>query len=92
MAHKIMKQYSISQADLMEEEDKITRAERGGMSTVNIWPAKESSRGKHQSWVSDLVSAIQLFFDCSAYSSIFRITSSGLSTGSWGIRFQLNGI
>ena len=70
MAHKIMKQYSISQADLMEEEDNIARAQRGGMSTVNIWQAKEGSRVKHQLWVSDLVSAIQKFFDCSAYSTI----------------------
>ena len=70
MAHKIMKQYSISQAELMEEEDKITRAERGGMSTVNIWPAKEGALVKHQCWVKDLVCAIRKFFDCSAYSTI----------------------
>lgn len=70
MAHKIMKQYSISQAELMEEEDKIARAERGGMSTVNIWPAKEGAHVKHQVWVTDLVSAIHMFFDCSAYSTV----------------------
>ncbi|CAD6574407.1 MAG: hypothetical protein ASARMPREDX12_006579 [Alectoria sarmentosa] len=70
MAHKIMKQYSISQAELMEEEDKIARAERGGMSTVNIWPAKEGAHVKHQVWVKDLVSAIRMFFDCSAYSTV----------------------
>ncbi|CAF9928412.1 MAG: hypothetical protein ALECFALPRED_004052 [Alectoria fallacina] len=70
MAHKIMKQYSISQAELIEEEDKIARAERGGMSTVNIWPAKEGAHLKHQVWVKDLVSAFQMFFDCSAYSTV----------------------
>lgn len=70
MAHKIMKQYSISQAELMEEEDKTARAERGGMSTVNIWHAKEGAPVKHQCWVRDLVCAIRKFFDCSAYSTI----------------------
>ncbi len=70
MAHKIMKQYSISQAELMEEEDKIARAERGGMSTVNLWPAKEGAPVRHQCWARDLVCAIRKFFDCSAYSTI----------------------
>ena len=71
MAHKIMKQYHIGQAELMEEEDKTARAERGGISTVNIWPAKEGALVKHQAWVNDLVCAIRKFFDCSAYSTIF---------------------
>ena len=35
-ATEIMKQYHIGQAELMEEEDKTARAERGGISTVNI--------------------------------------------------------
>lgn len=70
MAHKIMKQYSISQAELMEEEDKIARAQRGGMSTINIWPAKDGSFVKHQTWVKDVVCAIRKFFDCNAYSTI----------------------
>lgn len=69
MAHKIMKQYNISQAELMEEEDKVARVERGGMSTVNIWPAKEGALVKHQTWVNDLVCAIRKLFDCSAYST-----------------------
>lgn len=69
MAHRIMKQYNISQAELMEEEDKVARAQRGGMSTVNIWPAKDASLVKHQTWVNDLVCAIRKFFDCSAYST-----------------------
>ena len=70
MAHKIMKQYCISQAELMEEEDETARAERGGMSTVNIWPAKKGALVKHQSWVTDLVCAIRKFFNCSAYSTV----------------------
>ncbi|KAL9064936.1 MAG: hypothetical protein Q9161_008568 [Pseudevernia consocians] len=61
MAHEIMKQYHIGQAELMEEEDKIARAERGGISALV----------KHQAWVNDLVCAIRKFFDCSAYSTIF---------------------
>ena len=72
MAHKIMKQHSVSQAELMEEEDKIARAERGGMSTVNIWPAREGALVKHQHWVTDLVCAIRMFFNCSAYSTVLK--------------------
>ncbi len=47
MAHKIMKQHNISQAELMEEEDKVAHAKRGGITTVNIWPAKEGALVKH---------------------------------------------
>lgn len=36
MAHKIMKQYSISEAKLMKEEAKTAQIERGGMSTVRV--------------------------------------------------------
>lgn len=46
----------------------MARAQRGGMSTVNIWPAKEGATVKYEAWVKDLVCAIRKFFDC-AYSS-----------------------
>jgi hypothetical protein len=42
MASKIMAQYNISQADLMEQEDQSHRAKQGGMSTANVLPAKEN--------------------------------------------------
>ena len=48
----------------------IARAQRGGMSTVNIQPAREGAAVKHQAWVCDLVSATRKFFDCGAYSII----------------------
>ena len=72
MASKIMEQYKINQADLMEQEDQSHRAERGGMSTVNILPAKEDGVVRAQTWVSDLVSAVCKFFDCNAYSSMLE--------------------
>ena len=78
MASKIMDQHKISQADLMQAEDKEARDRRGGMSTVAIWPAKlteaECASGKEgrafmQGWVSWLVGAMEKFFDCRAYST-----------------------
>lgn len=44
MASKIMEQHQITQADIMAEEDSTQRAQRGGMSTVNIWPATDGGR------------------------------------------------
>ena len=70
MASKIMEQYKINQADLMEQEDETRRAERGGMSTVNILPAKEDGCPFAQTWAQDLVCAVKKFFDCNAYSTM----------------------
>jgi len=69
MASKIMEQHQIRQSDLMEAEDQSQRETRGGLSTVNIWPATDSSRAFNQVWVGYLVGAMTRFFDCKAYST-----------------------
>lgn len=69
MASKYLKKYNLSRADVMEHEDQNTRAARGGMSNVNIWPAKDGGAVKNQAWVNDLVCAIRKFFDCNSYST-----------------------
>ena len=78
MASKILNQHKISQADMMQAEDKEARERRGGMSTVAIWPADltwtemedgREARAFMQGWVSWLVGAMEKFFDCRAYST-----------------------
>lgn len=69
MAAKIMEQYQITQADVMAEEDSEQRAKRGGMSTVDIWPATDGGRPFTPGWVDWLSGAMQNFFDCRAYST-----------------------
>ena len=82
MASRIMEQHKVSQADLVQAEEKHTRDKRGGMSTVAIWPpkltdaeresGKEEAQASMQAWVSWLAGAIQKFFDCRAYSTQLR--------------------
>lgn len=50
MAAKIMEQYSISQADIMVNENIEQRQKRGGMSTVDIRPAKDGGRAFTPGW------------------------------------------
>ena len=69
MASKIMEQHQIQQSDLMKAEDQSQREKRGGMSTVNIWPAEEGRKAFHQGWVDWLLGAIKKFFDCKHYST-----------------------
>ncbi|KAL8719663.1 MAG: hypothetical protein Q9225_003360 [Loekoesia sp. 1 TL-2023] len=69
MASKIMEQYSISQAEIMIHEDSLQRERRGGMSTVNIWPAKNGGRAFTPGWVEWLCGAMQNFFDCRSFST-----------------------
>lgn len=69
MASKIMEQHQITQADIMAEEDSSERAKRGGMSTVNIRPAKDGGRAFTPGWVDWLCGAMQNFFECRAFST-----------------------
>ncbi len=69
MAAKYMEQYQISQADLMIHEDALQREKRGGMSAVDIWPAKEGGRLFTPGWVDLLLGAIGNFFDCKYFST-----------------------
>ena len=69
MAAKIMEQYQITQADVMAEENSEQRAKRGGMSTVDIWPATDGGRPFTPGWVDWLCGAMQNFFDCRSYST-----------------------
>lgn len=69
MASKIMEQHQITQADIMAEEDSTQRAPRGGMSTVDIWPATDGGRAFTPGWLSWLCGAVEKFFDCRAFST-----------------------
>ncbi|KAI4273139.1 MAG: hypothetical protein LQ337_004844 [Flavoplaca oasis] len=69
MARKIMEQYQISQADIMIDEDASQREKRGGMSAVDIWPAKDGGRACTPGWVDWLNGAISNFFDCNCFST-----------------------
>lgn len=69
MASKYLKQFNIEESDLMEHEAQSTRAARGGMSNVNVWPANDGGVVKSQTWVHDLADAMREFFDCNSYSS-----------------------
>ena len=69
MAAKITEQHHITQADIMVEEDRSERAKRGGISTVDIWPAKDGGRAFTPGWVDWLTSAIDNFFDCRSFSA-----------------------
>ncbi|KAI4247975.1 MAG: hypothetical protein L6R42_009433, partial [Xanthoria sp. 1 TBL-2021] len=63
MAARIMEQYQISQADIMIHEDASQREKRGGMSAVDIWPAKENGRVFTPGWVDWLLGAVETFFN-----------------------------
>ncbi len=67
MAAKIMERYKISQVDLMLDEAKSERQKRGGLSTVDIRPAKHGGRAFTPGWVDWLSGAIGIFFDCRAF-------------------------
>ena len=69
MAAKIMEQYSISQADIMMNENSLQREKRGGISTVDVRPAEGGGRAFTPGWVEWVSSAMQRFFDCRAYST-----------------------
>ena len=72
MASRIMEQHKIEQSDLMQAEDQSQRERRGGLSTVNIWPAENSQSAHNQGWVTILVGAMQRFFDCRSYSTDYE--------------------
>ena len=68
MASKIMESHNIELAQVMQHEDSKEQAQRGGLSTVVIRQPKEPRVVKYETWVGDLIRAVQKFFDCRAYS------------------------
>ncbi|KAI4092835.1 MAG: hypothetical protein LQ344_003200 [Seirophora lacunosa] len=68
LAMRTMEKYQISQADLMINEVNNQRAQRGGLSTVDIRPHQGGGRAFTPGWVDWLVGAIQNFFDCRCFS------------------------
>ena len=71
MASKIMQQYNITQAQVMEGEDDAQRLKRGEMSTVKIEPRTQYHQMDFEAWVPNLQSAICMFFDCQAFCTRF---------------------
>ncbi|KAI4177678.1 MAG: hypothetical protein LQ343_000141 [Gyalolechia ehrenbergii] len=69
MASRIMEKYKISQAEVMLHENSQLRATRGGISTVNVWPAKSSGRPFIPGWTEWLYGALEGFFGCRTFST-----------------------
>ncbi|KAL9011101.1 MAG: hypothetical protein Q9173_004027 [Seirophora scorigena] len=69
LAMRTMEKYQISQADLMVNEVSNQRAQRGGLSTVDIRPHQGGGRAFTPGWVDWLAGAIQNFFDCRCFSN-----------------------
>ena len=55
MAHAFITQHNIDQAQLIEDEEKDKRAERGGLSTVIINRAEGHQIVRLQTWTEDFV-------------------------------------
>ncbi|KAL8879473.1 MAG: hypothetical protein Q9198_002913 [Flavoplaca austrocitrina] len=72
MARKIMEQYQISQADIMIQEDAKERERRGGMSAVDIWPAKDGNKLSTPVWIRWFSGAVSNVFDCRYFSTRHR--------------------
>lgn len=69
MASRIMKKYSITQAEVMIHEDRERRANRGGLSTVNVYPAHDAGRPFIPGWTEWLMGAMECFFECRSFST-----------------------
>lgn len=76
LSTRLMQQYNVSQADLLERAtNEDDYAAMGGQSTVAISRAKNDGlRVTHQTWVNDVGFAMGVFFDCKSY-SLARATS-----------------
>lgn len=69
LASDLMRRYQISQADIMANEVNQQRKNRGGLSTVDIRPAKDGGRAFTPGWVDWLCGAMNSFFDCRCFST-----------------------
>ena len=71
MASRLMAHYNVTQADVLEEaSNKDDYASLGGQSVVSIKSTKaEFGRAIHQAWVHDVAEAMEIYFDCSSYST-----------------------
>ena len=76
LSTRLMQQYNVTQADLLERAtNEDNYAAMGGQSTVAISRAKDDGlRVTHQTWVDDVGAAMDIFFDCSHYTTA-RLTS-----------------
>ncbi|KAI4142987.1 MAG: hypothetical protein L6R39_004749 [Caloplaca ligustica] len=72
MASKIMEQYQISQADLMLNEAAEKRERRGGISIVDVRPAKDGGRPFIPGWLEWLSGAVEIFFDSRSFRTAKR--------------------
>ena len=72
MASKIMEVHNIRLAQVMQYEDAKEKAQRAGLSEVNVSKPNGDGIVRYDAWVHDLVAAILIFFDCSAFSTQFQ--------------------
>jgi hypothetical protein len=90
MASRLMKQFNITNADLVEEKaDCDDLASLGGQSTVTIVRSRDDGkRITHHVWVDSLGSAMVTLFDCKWYTmqrnQSYDITFYGIPTNTVG--------
>lgn len=74
MAHKMMQNLNINQADVIEHESQETQAQRGGMSTVALlWrkPDSASNGPPNALWIGTLGAAMREFFNVQYYTEAY---------------------
>jgi hypothetical protein len=69
IAHKMMTQYNVTQADLLASEPDKSKAQYAGRSVVSIRHTDSSKRVTKESFVSKVASAMCTFFDCKCFST-----------------------
>ena len=70
MSSRLMEQHNVRQADLIAAEVKSDGPSTlSGQSRVNVSKAKPGARIVIENWVSTISSAMQIFFDCKAYTT-----------------------
>jgi hypothetical protein len=66
---KLMRQYNVTTADLLERTEERNRTQYGGSSVVSITNSNDRShRVIHQGFVPVVADAIEIFFDCKSFS------------------------
>ncbi|KAH1428461.1 hypothetical protein KXX32_005358 [Aspergillus fumigatus] len=69
IAHKMMTQYNVTQADLLASEPDKSKAQYVGRSVVSIRHTDSSKRVTKESFVGKVATAMCTFFDCKCFST-----------------------
>jgi len=78
LASRLMGQYNVSQAEVLAHEDASVRQQYAGQSVVSLRHTDGDKRKgvRHQTYVNDLCSAMECFFNCKYYTTaeLFHMT------------------